>query len=363
MVGNLNLNISATQLPMPDTVLQKILDCTRECVIVVDSDLRISDCNVPAGVTFGRDGLEIERKRLSEVVRDLDLHEAFRRAIFHGVSGDVRLEFNRGVRRNFDVHVAPIDLPDGRSAIGFFYETTQLDRLESVRQEFLSNISHELRTPLTSIIAFVETLEDGGIDDPENNTRFLSVIRRNAERMHTLIDDILELSLIESGNVSIDVRPLDIHSMVDEIFSVVSAKADQNDIRLVNEIEIGTQLSADVIRFEQVMTNLIDNAVKFNRPGGSVTVSSEHANGRDLIRVTDTGEGIMPEHTDRIFERFFRVDRARSREIGGTGLGLAIVKHLTKLHDGNVTVRSDLGVGTTFTIDLPKLTHKLAEEI
>lgn len=353
MVENLSYNVSAGRPTMPDSVLQKILDCTRESVIVVDSDLRVSGSNVPAGVTFGREGLELERKRLSEIVRDLDLHEAFRRAIVHGVAGDVRLELNRGERRNFDVHVAPIDLADGRSAIGFFYETTQLDRLESIRQEFLSNISHELRTPLTSIIAFVETLEDGGIDDPENNTRFLNVIRRNAERMHTLIDDILELSLIESGNVSLDVRPLDIHAMVEEVFSVVSAKAKQFKITLVNEIEKGSTVAADVIRFEQVMTNLIDNAVKFNRPGGMVTVSLRSTNGSALLKVADTGEGIMPEHADRIFERFFRVDRARSREIGGTGLGLAIVKHLTKLHGGNVTVRSELGIGTTFTIELP----------
>lgn len=334
-------------------VLQKILDTTRECVLVVDSDMRIATCNVPAAVAFGHEGLDIEGRRVSEVIRDLDLHEAFRKAIVSQTSADVRLEQTTRDKRKFDVHVAPIELEDASFAIGFFYETTQIDRLEIVRQEFLSNISHELRTPLTSIIAFVETLEDGGIDDVENNRRFLDVIRRNAERMHTLIADILELSLIESGRVTVDIRETRIHSAASDVLTALSAKAHEREIILENKVPEGVTVMADPVRIEQMLTNLVDNAIKFNRRGGTVTVGFEQTDSKNVISVVDTGEGILPEHAERIFERFYRADRARSREIGGTGLGLAIVKHLARLHGGEVSLNSILGSGTTFRIELP----------
>ncbi|MFZ1699244.1 MAG: ATP-binding protein [Pyrinomonadaceae bacterium] len=336
-----------------DQILQRILDTTRECVLVVDADLRIANCNVPAAVAFGRDEIEIEGMRLSEVIRDLDLHESFRKAIGREVSSDVRLELDRKGKRRFDVHIAPIELNEVRCAIGFFYETTQIDRLEIVRQEFLSNISHELRTPLTSILAFVETLEDGGLNDVKNNLHFLAVIRRNAERMNSLIADILELSLIESGNVSIEIRRVRLSLAVADVFMAISTKASNRGIRLVNNIPDDSTISADPVRLEQMLTNLIDNAIKFNRPEGTVSVDLDRVEQNDVISVTDTGEGILPEHTGRIFERFYRTDRARSRDLGGTGLGLAIVKHLAKLHGGEVSVNSILGTGTTFTIGLP----------
>ncbi len=350
------MNATSTKLAEPQTsnqMLQKILATTRECVLVVDRDMRIANCNVPAAVAFGRDGLDIESRRLSEVIRDLDLHEAFRVATAGQISSDVRLELNRAGNRRFDVHVAPIELDGETHGIGFFYETTQIDRLESVRQEFLSNISHELRTPLTSILAFVETLEDGGIDDVENNKHFLSVIRRNAERMHSLIADILELSLIESGNVTVEICEVKLHTAVQDVMIALSAKANDREIELINNVPENTVVFADMVRLEQMLTNLVDNAIKFNRHSGSVTVSSANSDGKDVILVADTGEGILPEHEQRIFERFYRTDRARSREIGGTGLGLAIVKHLAKLQGGEVSVNSALGSGTTFCIELP----------
>ena len=344
---------SSLPTPTSNQILQKILDTARECVIVVDANMRIAQCNVPAAVAFGRDSLDLETRRLSEVIRDLDLHEAFRKAITAQTSGDVRLEIPTNENRKFDVHVAPIELDGATHGIGFFYETTQIDRLEMVRQEFLSNISHELRTPLTSILAFVETLEDGGIEDKENNIRFLGVIRRNAERMHSLIADILELSLIESGNVAVTIREIKLGTAVQDVLNSLSAKARDRDIVLKNHVSEDTTIFADTVRLEQMLVNLIDNAIKFNRQSGCVTVACETIEGRDVISVADTGEGILPEHLQRIFERFYRADRARSREIGGTGLGLAIVKHLARLHGGEVSVNSVLGSGTTFKIELP----------
>ncbi len=345
--------IELDEVRASNQVLQKILDTTREGVIVVDSSMRIAHYNVPAAVAFARDGLDLDAKRLSEVIRDLDLHEAFRRSLTSLVSGDVRLELPTSEKRKFDVHVAPIELNGQNYAVGFFYETTQIDRLELVRQEFLSNISHELRTPLTSILAFVETLEDGAIDDKENNLHFLGVIRRNAERMHSLIADILELSLIESGNVAISVREIRLHTAIQDVMNSLSAKAKDREIQLKNLVPEPAVVFADSVRLEQMLTNLIDNAIKFNRQGGSVTVDFDQSDGRDVISVADTGEGILPEHAQRIFERFYRADRARSREVGGTGLGLAIVKHLARLHGGEVAVTSALGSGTTFRIELP----------
>ncbi len=333
------------------SILQKILDTTRESVLVVNGDMRVTGWNLPALEIFGRGG-EIEGRRLSEIIRDLDLHEAFRMAIFSRASSEIKLELNAADRR-FDVHVAPLDLDGGIQGIGFFYETTKIERLESIRQEFLSNISHELRTPLTSILAFVETLEDGAIDDDENNRHFLAVIRRNAERMNTLIADILELSLIESGKVSVEARRVHVSVLIDDIFASFGAKANEREVKLFNDIDRSATILADSVRLEQMLVNLIDNAIKFNRVGGSVTVTHRRHEDMDVISVVDAGEGIMPEHLGRIFERFYRVDRARSREVGGTGLGLAIVKHLARLHGGEVSVKSVLSEGTTFQIELP----------
>lgn len=344
-------SVSAEAAPTSNQMLQKILDTTRESVLVVDADMRIVGSNSSATEIFGR-GSELKGRRLSEVVRDLDLHEAFRQAIFSNESTEVRLELNSTDRR-FDIHVAPLELDGNINGIGFFYETTKIEKLELIRQEFLSNISHELRTPLTSILAFVETLEDGALDDSENNRRFLSVIRRNAERMHSLIADILELSLIESGKVSVEKRPVHVGLLTDEIFTSLTAKANEREIKLFNDIDKSTTILADNVRLEQMLVNLIENAIKFNRVGGSVTVTHRRQEDMNIISVVDAGEGIMPEHLGRIFERFYRVDRARSREIGGTGLGLAIVKHLARLHGGEVSVRSVLSEGTTFQIELP----------
>jgi two-component system phosphate regulon sensor histidine kinase PhoR len=337
----------------PHMVLREIIDTTRECVLVLADDNRIAASNAAAAEAFARQTGPLENRRLSEIIRDPKLHEAFGNALIYRKTSDIKFETSVPNARKYDVHIAPIRL-DGRDcAIGFFYDITQIERLETVRQEFLSNISHELRTPLTSILAFVETLEDGAIDDKENNRRFLGVIRRNGERMHSLISDILELSLIESGKVSVELREVNLTNLVEQVFTDLSANARARGIELINKVEADRIVNADAFRLEQMLTNLVDNAIKFNQPSGSVTVSCTRRDRMHIISVSDTGEGIMAEHVPRIFERFYRIDRARSREVGGTGLGLAIVKHLAKLHGGEVSVVSVLGRGTTFLIELP----------
>jgi two-component system, OmpR family, phosphate regulon sensor histidine kinase PhoR len=334
-------------------ILERLLEANRESVIVVDGTRRVIAANRAAEIAFGRPYGSMHSRLLSEVIRDLQLHEAFGRALDEGTSTEVKMDFIGSGKRSYDIHVSPIDLDGSPHAIGVFYDVTQVERLEKVRQEFLSNISHELRTPLTSILAFVETLEDGAIDDKENNRRFLGVIRRNAERMHELIADILELSMIESGNVSIETKPVRLTGLIDEVFTSLSSKAAEREVILVNRAPADLKASADPVRLEQMLTNLIDNAIKFNRRGGSVTVAASGSDERVSISVADTGEGILPDHLPRVFERFYRADRGRTREVGGTGLGLAIVKHLARLHGGEVSVTSTPSQGTTFTIELP----------
>lgn len=341
------------ETPQPNFSLE-ILEAMRESVLIVNADLRILASNPAAYDAFARNNGALENKRLTEVIRDLDLHKAFLKTLENGRDSDVKLEMPGIDRRKYNVHIAPISIGETSAAIGFFYDITKIEHLKNVRQEFLSNISHELRTPLTSILAFVETLEDGALEDEKNNRRFLSVIRKNAERMHHLIDDILELSAIEAGKIHIEPRDMKLSLLIEEIFMNLSSKAREKNIKLINRIEREKTISADRVRLDQMLTNLIDNAVKFSRENGSVTVSCETAEASHLISVTDEGEGISSEHLQRIFERFYRTDRARSREIGGTGLGLAIVKHLARLHGGEVSVASTLGKGTIFTVELPK---------
>jgi len=342
-------------------LLDVTMDSMREAVVVIDSAMRVVALNNSARDVFRDDGgSPLSPRRLSDLTRNPAIYSAFAAAVARGERAEVKVETAReGERRTYDLHVAPLRQrevvygSDVRGAVGVFFDITRLERLELVRQEFLSNVSHELRTPLTAIIAFVETLEDGALDEPENARRFLSAVRRNAERMRDLINDILELSAIEAGTVPVEPRHMRLSPLVAECFTALAAPAADRNVTLRSEVGSDVFVYADARRLEQMLTNLVDNAVKFNREGGEVRVSHEREGGRDRVHITDTGEGIPPEHLPRIFERFYRVDRARSREMGGTGLGLAIVKHLARTHGGEATVRSTPGQGSTFTVELP----------
>jgi two-component system phosphate regulon sensor histidine kinase PhoR len=339
------------------TLFKEMIGSMREGIIIVDRDLTVSASNPAAEGMFGRGG-PIERRRLDEMISSENVNEAFQRALGGGKRTEMQVElFVNNDNRVYDLRVAPLGFAGKKSpgnAIGIFYDITRIERLEKVRQEFLSNVSHELRTPLTSILAFCETLADGALDDKENNRRFLEVIRRNAERMHHLINDILELSAIEAGKTDVKPRPFRLSPLVNDVWISLAEKVQgKPDIVFLNDVPADAVIYADPRRVEQILTNLIGNAVKFNRPGGEVSVGYQKADGFHEIRVADTGEGIASEHLPRIFERFYRTDTARSRELGGTGLGLAIVKHLSRLHGGEARVESSLGKGTTFIIDLP----------
>jgi two-component system phosphate regulon sensor histidine kinase PhoR len=336
-------------------LLEVMMSGMREGVLVVDGEKLIVASNRAAREIFGPSKVAPEGRHLSDLTRNPAIHSVFTSALNRREEAVSKVEIQGPGGPIFDLRVVPLRLDTEENfhgALGVFFDITRLERLERVRQEFLSNVSHELRTPLTAIIAFVETLEDGAMEDKASNRRFLSIIQKNAERMHNLIDDILELSAIEAGTVQVEAEPVRLHSLVNDILTALASRAETRRVTLANEVATQVIVFADPRRLEQMLTNLVDNAIKFNRENGSVRISHERG-ARDRIIVTDTGDGISPEHSKRIFERFYRVDRARSREMGGTGLGLAIVKHLARAHGGEVSVESTLGEGSTFVIELP----------
>ncbi|HEX5887294.1 MAG TPA: ATP-binding protein [Pyrinomonadaceae bacterium] len=328
----------------------------REGLLVVNKDMRVVASNPAAHKLFNASVTKLKSQRLTELTRNPAIYSAFLDGLKGNEVSGVKVETHGPERQVFDLRVVPIGNANGngaQGALGVFFDITRTERLELVRQEFLSNVSHELRTPLTSIMAFVETLESGAKEDPESCQRFLSIIRKNASRMHTLIDDILDLTAIEAGNVQLRAAPVNLHELVDDVCASLPNQASAHKVSLRNDVPPGTLVYADAGRLEQMLTNLIDNGIKFSRENGTVSISYRSGT-RDEILIQDNGDGIPAQHLERLFERFYRVDRARSRQMGGTGLGLAIVKHLALLHGGEVTVESELGKGSTFTIHLPK---------
>jgi two-component system phosphate regulon sensor histidine kinase PhoR len=338
------------------SLLEATMSGMREGLLVVNRDMRVVASNPAAHKLFNPAVPALKSQRLTELTRNPAIYSAFLDGLKGTERSGVKVETHGPERQIFDLRVVPIGSVNGsgaEGALGVFFDITRTERLELVRQEFLSNVSHELRTPLTAIIAFVETLENGALDDPESSQRFLSIIRKNASRMHGLIDDILELTAIEGGNVQLRAAPVELEPLVEDVCASLAAKAAAQSVTLKNDVAPDVTVRADARRLEQMLTNLIDNGIKFSRENGTVTISHETGT-RDKIFVRDNGDGIPTQHLERLFERFYRVDRARSRDLGGTGLGLAIVKHLALLHGGEITVNSELGKGSTFTLHLPK---------
>jgi two-component system phosphate regulon sensor histidine kinase PhoR len=358
-----NQETSESTMNFTPKLLDVAINEMREGLLVIDAEMRVVASNEAARNLFSNVRGEIDSRRLTELTRNPAIYDAFLDAVHGKERGGVKVETFQDGRKVFDLRVVPLQTTSTGEipgAVGVLFDITRLERLEVVRQEFLSNVSHELRTPLTSIMALAETLEAGAISDANNNRRFLSIIQKNAARMQHLIEDILELSAIEAGNVSVNPESIKLRSLVEDIVASLSTSAVDRNIAVRNLIESQVQVFADPFRLVQMLTNLVDNAIKFNRDGGTVTITCERGD-RDRICVTDTGEGIAGQHLDRLFERFYRVDRARSRDLGGTGLGLAIVKHLARAHGGEVAVSSRVGEGTQFTIDLPHSSGSNAE--
>ncbi|MGA1840311.1 MAG: two-component system histidine kinase PnpS [bacterium] len=240
-------------------------------------------------------------------------------------------------------------------AVLVFHDITKLKRLEKVRQDFVANVSHELRTPVSCIKGYSETLLEGALDDKENAKDFLRIIYSESNRLSNLIDDILNLSHIESGGLTLDLKSCDIPSIINKVISGLKKQAEDKSIKIETYIPDGIpKIKADDARIAQVLLNLIDNAIKYSQAGSAVRVSVENKNEHIRIEVSDTGDGIPEKDLPRIFERFYRVDKARSRQLSGTGLGLSIVKHIVQAHHGEVSVESILDQGSAFSFTIPK---------
>jgi two-component system phosphate regulon sensor histidine kinase PhoR len=267
--------------------------------------------------------------------------------------------------RWLQINAAAIFNGDGQrhGTVLVFHDLTRLKQLENARQEFVANVSHELRTPLSLIKGYVETLLDGARDNPEVATKFLQTIDRNAERLKLLIEDLLTISELESGRLKLNLQAISLGLVIAKVFEDFKERAAAKSIKLINQAP-DLAVSADLDRIEQVLGNLVDNAIKYGRAKGTVTVGGSAMDGGQVeVFVQDDGPGIPPEALERVFERFYRVDKARSREQGGTGLGLAIVKHIIQNHGGRVWATSEVGRGTTFYFTLGQAAGTLQQPL
>jgi len=335
-----------------------ILDGMIEGVIAVDGRDIILLMNERARSMFGLDATRGERKPFLEVIRNTDLHEVFHesREAGEGSVSHRELRLASPVERRVQVNAVPLRLgPDEVGVVMVLHDVTELRRLEQVRTEFVANVSHELRTPLTAIQGYLETLLSGALEERQNARRFLEIVFRHTERLGRLLNDLTDLSNIELGRVSLKLAPTRLDEVVDTVLAIMGPKAASGRVSLSSRLsaELPSVL-ADRDRLVQVVLNLVDNAVKYTPQSGRVTVQARTAGeGHVEIDVIDNGIGIPPVDLPRITERFYRVDKARSRELGGTGLGLAIVKHLVFAHGGQLRIESEPGRGTTVHVTLP----------
>jgi two-component system phosphate regulon sensor histidine kinase PhoR len=269
---------------------------------------------------------------------------------------DAELEIQRVGRRCWLVNAALVPGQPGaeEGQLIVFHEVTRLKELENIRTEFVGNVSHELRTPLSLIKGSAETLLDGAIHDPRQAVRFLQKIDKHSDRLLFLIEDLLVISRLESGHASLNLAQVDLRELARRVLEDLASRAAARQAAMENNIPAQTVVWADADRLQQVFFNLADNAIKYGKSGGCVTFGARDAGEKTEVFVADDGPGIPPDSLGRVFERFYRVDRARSRENGGTGLGLAIVKHIVQAHGGEAWVRSEMQKGATFYFTLPK---------
>ena len=330
-----------------------------EGVLAVDTDERVITLNEAAARLLGTERGAAVGHSIQEVVRNPELQ----RVVADTLAGDGPVEAELTLRvgaadRTLQANASLLRGEDDDGAVGavvVLNDVTRLKRLETVRRDFVANVSHELKTPVTSIKGFAETLLDGAADDPEAARRFLRIIAGQADRLNAIIEDLLALSALEATREG---RPAleeaDVCDVVTVAVEVCEPKAQAKGIRLDTTCDAAVFAPINPPLLEQAVVNLIDNAVKYSPEGSEVGVSLEQADDEVVIRVADHGPGIPREHLPRLFERFYRVDKARSRDLGGTGLGLAIVKHIAQVHGGRVSVESTLGRGSTFSLYLPR---------
>ena len=328
--------------------LAALLDSMQEAVIAVDAAGRIGWSN--AVMRRIAPGADLQGQTLAHALRDPEALRCIEAALARGKpSSGKALSVAPG--RAFDVNAAPTP---GGGAVAVLHDITEVARTEQMRRDFIANVSHELRTPLTSISGYVETLLENGFDLPPNAREFLTIILKNATRMTRLTEDLLALASVESGDYKVNARPVAASALVRDALHALAGMVKDLEVKLESAEATDTVVLADEDALTQVFGNLIENAVKYGRSGERVLVGARDRKSTVEFFVQDFGPGIPSEHLPRIFERFYRVDKARSRESGGTGLGLSIAKHIVLAHGGTIRVESELGAGATFLFTLPK---------
>jgi two-component system, OmpR family, phosphate regulon sensor histidine kinase PhoR len=366
-----NLSRTVTRLREESDLLARILDAMEEGVLVLDEDRRVIllnralstmllvDPRTAGRTTLREPGggppspLDVKGKSLLEITLNADLEGLLDRTSRQPPRASAEIEVGDLKPRRLLVRAARLS----GAAWGFLVvavDVTEMRRLESLRRDFVANVSHELRTPIASVSSAAETLRSALHRDPAAADRFLAIIERNAERLSGLVEDLLDLSRIESREYRLQIEPLDVDRVVADVLALFRERAESRSLVLRKEIPPGlAPLATDRRALEQVLVNLVDNAVKYVPPGASITVRAEPAGEALRLLVIDSGQGIEARHLPRLFERFYRIDSGRSRDRGGSGLGLAIVKHLVEAMGGTVAVESQVGAGTTFRIELP----------
>jgi two-component system, OmpR family, phosphate regulon sensor histidine kinase PhoR len=330
-----------------------------EGVMVLDSQYRIEGLNKGMAEMIGREYADIVGKTPIEAFRNIALQDALNR--FRQAGEIVLEEITLGDENPMilDVNISAVkSLPgqDPKTMI-VFHNVTRLKKLEQVRADFVANVTHEIKTPLTAIIGFVETLQQGAIDDRAKAQKFLLTIHENAQRLNRLVDDLLTLSSIELGETKLHLEGLALEDVFETALTLISPRAALKNVRIQRDVQPGLPMvRADRDRLVQILVNVLDNAVKFTPEGGRVTITATAGEtGNVIVRIADTGIGISKSELPRLGERFYRIDKTRSREMGGTGLGLSIVKHLMKAHEGSMEIESTLGKGTTVSLHFPVL--------
>lgn len=331
-----------------------VLRGMNEGVLALNDMQQVLFANVAAGNMLGFIPDQVEKLTLLEVVRSNDLNELVQKVLASEQRAQCELEWQLETPHTLEVTANPLPGDPCPGVVLVLHDVTELKRLEGLRQEFVANVSHELKTPLSSIKAYTETLLGGALEDGENARRFLDRIDDQTDRLHELILDMLALARIESGKSPLELAEVSLSQVAGASVADNEQQAQSANVVLINKIaQSDLKVVADQEALRQVFNNLIDNGLKYVRPEGSVTIRCREDSGMAVIEVADTGPGIDPKHHNRLFERFYRVDKARSREVGGTGLGLAIVKHLCEAMGGEIAVESEPGKGSIFRVKLP----------
>ena len=327
-----------------------------EGVAVIGPNQRVIYCNAAFRRTLEIQNHPHADRPVIEITRHSDLLALIRQALAGNEAVRSELVLGSIRTRNFAVTVTPVH-SDGSTAgaVVVLHDISEIRRLERARRDFVANVSHEFKTPLTAIQGFAETLLAGALEDGRSKSRFLEIILENARRLDRLTDDLLKLARIEAGRLDLEFRPVAVREVVQSCLDTTRIKADPKDVAL--EADCSPDLPTvigDLRSLQEVLQNLLDNAVQYSKPGGKVKVKACVEGEEVVLSVADTGIGIPKAEQERIFERFYRVDEARSRELGGTGLGLSIAKHLVEAHGGRIEVESAVGHGSTFYVFLPR---------